>query len=158
MSFEAGFLVVYANLLLLAALGLHRIGRVNPSPWNSRVLAGHRRRHPEVDVTELAARERGGQAGQDAVGWPRTWPHAEQPRLHTGIALVAAMASLVLVIAGLWRHHQELELALLATTGAAACAVLGRLGGALMPGRPRRLRSLAAKAVGLVAGDPIGRA
>jgi hypothetical protein len=128
-SFEAVFLLAYANLLLLAALGLHRLGRVNPSPWRSRALAGHRRRHPEVASAELPAA-----LGAAANGWPPTWPHAEQPRLHSGIALVAATAALVLTIAGACRHHQPLELALLTLTGAAACAVLVRLVRALTRG------------------------
>jgi hypothetical protein len=128
-SFEALFLLVYANGLLLAALGLHRLGRVDPSPWRSRVLAGHRRHHPDTSPTPPAAPDTaGGPAHRLAPGGsPNTWPHAEQPRLHTGIALVAVTAALVLTIAGLWRHHHDLDLTLLTATAAAACAVLARL-------------------------------
>jgi hypothetical protein len=130
-SFEALFLLLYANALLLVALGLHRLGRVNPSPWRSRVLAGYRRHHPEAGLAEpmpTAAR------GRVAAARPDSWPHAEQPRLHTGIALVAATAGLVLTIAGLWRHHEGLELALLVATATATCAVLVHLSNTLRRG------------------------
>jgi hypothetical protein len=128
-SFEALFLLIYADVMVLAALGLHRLGRVNPSPWRSRVLAGHRRHHPEARLapggTTPLSRRRG------AAGRPDTWPHVEQPRLHTGIALVAATAGLALTIAGLCRHHQNLERALSAATLVATCAVLVHLSNAL---------------------------
>jgi hypothetical protein len=127
-SFEALFLLLYANALLLVALGLHRLGRINPSPWRSRVLAGHRRHHPDAGtagpVTTTAH-------GRGTAARPSIWPHVEQPRLHTGIALVAATAGLVLTIAGLWRHHHAIEQALLASTATVSCAVITRLGNAL---------------------------
>jgi len=132
-SFEAVFLLAYANLLLVAALGLHRLGRVNPSPWRSRALAGHRRQHPEMASGELSP-GLGPEVGAAANGGPPTWPHVEQPRLHSGIAVVAVTAALVLTIAGACRHHQHVELALLTLTGAAACAVLVRLVRALTRG------------------------
>jgi hypothetical protein len=115
-SFEAVFLLGYSGLLLLVALGLHRVGRVNPSPWTGRVLAGHRRRHPDGIV--------------ETVGWP----HREQPRLHTGIAIVAAAASAALAVAGGWRHHGlAVEVILFAGATAAAAVVLWRLIRALRP-------------------------
>lgn len=128
MSFEALFLLLYADLLLLVALGLHRLGRINPSPWRSRVLAGHRRHHPDAGTVgpDTTAAD-----GRGAAARPNTWPHAEQPRLHTGVALVAATAGLVLTIAGLWRHHRIVEQALLAATTTASCAVIALLGNAL---------------------------
>jgi hypothetical protein len=130
-TFEALFLLVYANALLVVALGLHRLGRINPSPWRSRVLAGHRRHHPEVGYAGPTA---AGARGRRPTGRPVTWPHAEQPRLHTGISMVVASAGLVLAIAGLWRHHQTGERALLAVTATVACAVLVHLGTALRHG------------------------
>jgi hypothetical protein len=125
-SFEALFLLLYANALLLVALGLHRLGRINPSPWRSRVLAGHRRHHPDAGATGLETT-----IGHGTAARPSTWPHVGQPRLHTGIALVAAAAGLVLTLAGLWRHHHVVEQALLAATTTASCAVITLLGNAL---------------------------
>ncbi|HEY6793479.1 MAG TPA: hypothetical protein VI248_02220 [Kineosporiaceae bacterium] len=109
MSLEGIFLLGYANPLLLAAIGLHRLGHVNSSPWRSRALAGHRRRHP--------------QPAADTTGAPQ-WPHGEQPRLHTAIATVAATAGLVLAAAGLWRHHDPLQAALFTLTCVGAGTVL----------------------------------
>jgi hypothetical protein len=123
-SAEAVFLLLYANVLVWVALGLHRLGRVSASPWRSRVLAGHRRRHAGAG---LAAPAPTAARGRVAATRPETWPHDAQPRLHTGIAMVAAAAGLVLTIAGLWRHHQNLERVLLAATATAICVVLARL-------------------------------
>lgn len=123
MTFEAVFLSGYADLLLLAALGLHRLGRINPSPWAGRVLAGHRRRHPEAAVPR----------DDDPR---RTWPLREQPRLHTGIALVATTAALVLGMVGLWRYRDATDTLLFSVPSVAALVVLHRLGRTLA-GQPR---------------------
>lgn len=120
MTFETVFLLVYAHGLLLVALGLHRLGRATTSPWAGRVLAGHRRRHPE--------------AAAELVDPPGAWPHSEQLRVHTGIGLVAAAAAFVLGVVGLWRHHDEVETMLFSLTSVVALVVLRRLGRALAPG------------------------
>jgi hypothetical protein len=112
-SFEAGFLLGYTVLLVVAALGLHRLGRGNPSPWAGRVLAGHRRQHPETAQPPLATAP--------------TWPHVEQSRLHTGIAIVAAAAGLLLAAVGVWRHRGALEVTLLASACTAAAAAVTHL-------------------------------
>ncbi|TMR90091.1 hypothetical protein [Nonomuraea basaltis] len=70
---ETVFVACYALVLLGVAAGLHRLGRANTSPWASRVLSGYRRQVP--DPPDPAA--------------PTDWPHSENGRLHTLVALVA---------------------------------------------------------------------
>ncbi|MEO6204211.1 MAG: hypothetical protein ABIO67_02340 [Mycobacteriales bacterium] len=119
MSFEAGFVAAYCALLLLGAVGLVRLGRVNTSPWASRALAGHRREQPEP-------RERK----------PSTWPHSEMPTLHSTVAAVAAAAATLLATAELARQHQPLEAAVLgAVAGFAALHTIKTLRSLV---RPRR--------------------
>ncbi len=107
MSFEAGFVAVYAVGLILAAGGLFRLGRVNTSPWRSRVLAAYRDQAPEPPDAE-----------------PRTdWPHSEVARLHTAAACVAAAAATLLSAAELARQHHPLEVLALGATAVAGSAV-----------------------------------
>ncbi|MBI1759780.1 MAG: hypothetical protein HYR62_11245 [Actinobacteria bacterium] len=126
MTFEAAFMIGYANVLLLIALGLHRLGRVNTSPWSSRALAGHQRRHSD-DAPHDGSPP--GDMGPDH-DLP-AWPHGEPRRLHTGIAMIAATAAMVLVVAAMVRHHATAEVLLLTATGVAAGALVARLGNAL---------------------------
>lgn len=117
MSPEYGFLLGYAGLLLLAAMGLDRLGRIDPSPWRGRVLAAHRRRHPES--VAAPATESG-----DAVQWPQR----EQRRLHTGIAAVAATAAAAILVIVLARHHRGWEIVAPLAMLAASLAELALLG------------------------------
>lgn len=97
MRFETVFIAGYALLLLLAAAGLRRIGRVSTDPWSSRVLAAYRAqaREPLEPAT-----------GAD-------WPHSEVPRLHTAIAAVPCAAAALLCLAELVRHHEPAAVVLL---------------------------------------------
>jgi hypothetical protein len=116
MTFEALFVAAYAGALLAAAAGLHRLGRMNSSPWASRLLAGYRRHAPPSAVPR-----------DDPPGWP----HSDAGRLHTAMALVAGLAALLLAGAALVRHHRPLEAATLTLVLAAAVAMLTRLVAAL---------------------------
>jgi hypothetical protein len=122
-------------------MGLDRLGRVSPSPWASRALAGHRRRnHPGTDSesdTPKRPDDRHSRPAQQPAPEPLAWPHTEPRRLHTSIALVATGAALVLTIAETARHHRPLEAALLGGTAAITTAVAVRL--ALTLGQIRRV-------------------
>lgn len=111
MRFEAGFVACYALVMLLGAVGLHRLGRKDSSAWTSRALAGHRRQAP----------------GPPPETNPADWPHSEAGRLHTLVALVIAAASLTLTLVELFRHHNAIELPALALTALAAAAALTHL-------------------------------
>lgn len=93
MRADALFVAAYATALLALSASLHRLGRVRTDPWGSRVLAGHRR-----DTED-------GRVGDRAVDWP----HSEVPRLHTGMALVAAAAATLLAAAEVLRRHHLAE-------------------------------------------------
>ncbi|NKZ05685.1 hypothetical protein [Actinomadura latina] len=107
MSFEAVFVACYALVIVLSALGLHRLGRRDSSAWTSRALAGHRRQAPAPPETT-----------------PADWPHSEVGRLHTLVALIMAAASLTLALVELFRHHNAAELAVLGLTAVVAAAAL----------------------------------
>ncbi len=92
------FVAAYAAVLLAVSAGLDRLGRVRTDPWASRALAGYRRRNDGGTVV-------------DGVG--PAWPHSEVPRLHTGIALVAAAAATLLTAVELVRRHHLAEVAVL---------------------------------------------
>lgn len=94
------FGAAYAGALLAAAAGLHRLGRIDTSPWRSRVLSGHRR--------AMNAGENPGPVGAVSARprHPADWPHTEVPRLYTGIGTVAASAATVLPAGVLIGHHQ----------------------------------------------------
>lgn len=112
MGFEAVFFTGYPLLLIGAALGLHRLGKVDTSPWRSRVLAGHRRQVPGPPPTDEA-----------------DWPHSEAGRVHTLVALVTALSAVTLVIVGLARNHSPAEsvvLGAVALLAVATSAVLAR--------------------------------
>jgi hypothetical protein len=109
---ESVIIAGYAALLLAGALGLHRLGKVNRI---SRVLAGHRRA-----------------LGDDRSGLPDSdWPGSENRRLHTGIALVAAVAATVLPAVEMLRHHRSAELLVLAAIALAGVATIEHLRRAL---------------------------
>lgn len=110
------FVAAYTAVLLGAAAGLHRLGRVDPSPWRSRVLAGHRRA-----VGAMPAPHRS----------DPDWPHSEVPRLYTGIGTVAAAAAAVLPAAVLVGYHRPAEVLLLGVAIGVAAAALARLVAAL---------------------------
>ncbi|GAA1827436.1 hypothetical protein [Actinomadura chokoriensis] len=103
MRSEAVFITCYALLLVGVAGGLHRLGKIDTSPWRSRALAAHRRQAPEPPPTGRA-----------------DWPHSEAGRLNTLIGLITALSAVTLVIAELARHHRPAEIALLSTAGLAA--------------------------------------
>jgi hypothetical protein len=121
--FEVGFIAGYAALLLLAALGLRRLGAANTSAWASRLLAAHRRHAPDATDTTAAH-----------------WPHTDASRLYTAVAAVAAAAALLLTGAEIIRHHRPPEIALLAATGLVAAYLLARLTGALRAAGPAAAR------------------
>jgi hypothetical protein len=113
MTPDAVLLCVYPLVLLCAAAGLRTVGRLNTSPWASRVLAGHRRatgRPPE----------RSGDAD---------WPHSEVPRLYAAFAVVAAAAATALSLAGLLLHHNRSTWMAPAAVFLASLVTLVRLGG-----------------------------
>jgi hypothetical protein len=116
---EVVFVAAYALVLVLAAAGIARLGRVNSSPWASRVLAGHRR-----------------QVGAQVPDAPTEvgtvdWPHSEVPRFHAGMALVPLGAAALLAVAELARHHRPVEVAVLLVVLALAV----RVGWGLRPAR-----------------------
>jgi hypothetical protein len=108
MPFEVVFTAGYSLLLTAGAIGLHRLGRVDPSAWSSRVLAGYRAQHP----------------GPPPSGSPDAFPHRESGRLHSAIGAVACCAAILITAAQLLRHHRSAEAVLLATCAAAAAAAL----------------------------------
>lgn len=111
------FVAAYTAVMLAVATGLHRLGRVNTSPWRGRVLAGHRRSVGAVPA----------QHGPD-------WPHSEVPRLYTGIGTVAAAAATVLPAGVLLAHHRPAEVLLLGLAAGLAAWVLARLVATLRAG------------------------
>jgi hypothetical protein len=108
---ETVFVAAYALLLCAAAVGLHRLGRVNTDPWASRVLAGYRQQTRHDPRPGAAA----------------DWPHADARRLHTGLATVAATAGLLLCAGEAVRHHAPGDLAVLGTAAVLCLWVLSRL-------------------------------
>jgi hypothetical protein len=117
---EVAFIAGYAAVLVLAALALHRLGRAAGAPvWQSRLLAGYRR-------DTAPGRPAGtGSGPEDRPGVD--WPHVEARRLHSGVAVVAASAALLLAGAEGIRHHRPAETALLTAVACAALAVLAWL-------------------------------
>jgi hypothetical protein len=107
-SFEGGFVAVYAVGLLLLSCGLFRLGRVSTSPWRSRVLAAYR--DQALDVV----------TGTD-------WPHSEVVRLYTAAACVASTAATLLSAAELVRHHHAFEVLALGTPALAGFIVTAGL-------------------------------
>ena len=111
MSFEGGFVAVYAVGLLLFSCGLFRLGRVSTSPWRSRVLAAYRDQAPEpLDAV----------TGAD-------WPHSEVARLYTVAACVASTAATLLSAAELARRHHSFEVLALGTPALAGFIVTAGL-------------------------------
>ncbi|MEU5994910.1 hypothetical protein ABZ806_38540 [Spirillospora sp. NPDC047418] len=104
---EAVFVACYALVLVGVAGGLHRLGKIDTSPWRSRALAAHRRQAPEPPPTDRA-----------------DWPHSEAGRLNTLIALITALSAVTLVIVELARHHRPAEIALLSTAGLVAATTI----------------------------------
>ncbi|WP_396446531.1 hypothetical protein [Actinomadura sp.] len=110
MRSEAVFIACYALLLVGVAGGLHRLGKVDTSPWRSRALAAHRRQAPGPPPTGRA-----------------DWPHSEAGRLNTLIALITALSAVTLVIVELARNHRPAEIPLLGTAGLAAATTTALL-------------------------------
>jgi hypothetical protein len=106
-SFETAFFAGYATALLLAAVGLRRLGRSSTDAWSSRLFAAYRAQAPEPVEPATHA----------------DWPHSEVPSLHTALAAVASLAATLLCLAQLVRHHEPLALVVLAPL-----AALGGLG------------------------------
>jgi hypothetical protein len=134
---EVAFIAGYATVLLLAALALHRLGRAAGAPvWRSRLLAGYRRADGRGDPadTEFGPADRAG------------WPHVEARRLHSGVAVVAASAALLLAGAEGIRHHHPAETVLLTAVAGTALAVLARL-----------VRGLRRRRGGDAVSGPVGR-
>jgi hypothetical protein len=113
---DSVFVAAYSAVLLMLSLGLHRLGRVNTYPWTSRALAGYRR----------ATGDRGG-TGPAVKDASSDWPHIEVPRLHTGIALVAACAATLLTTVELVRHHRLEEVAVLGAVLSMGIVIMIRL-------------------------------
>ncbi|WP_412751187.1 hypothetical protein [Krasilnikovia sp. M28-CT-15] len=108
MPFEVAFTAVYSLLLTLGAIGLHRLGRRDPSAWSSRMLAGYRAQHPDsIPATPSDA-----------------FPHRDSGRLHSAVGAVACLAALLVTVAQLIRHHRPGEAILLAGCAAIAGAAL----------------------------------
>ncbi len=111
MRADVVFVAAYAAVLLALSGLLHRLGRARTDAWTSRALAGHRRTLAEPVAGDAAA----------------DWPHMEVPRLHTGMALVAAAAATVLSTAELLRHHRPAEAVVLGVVVLLCLAVVLRL-------------------------------
>jgi hypothetical protein len=122
MTPDAVLLCVYPLVLLGAAMGLRTFGRLNTSPWASRVLAGHRR-----------ATGRPAERARDD-----DWPHSEVPRLYAAFALVAAAAATVLSLAGLLLHHHGSAWIAPAAVFAASLVALVSMGGSMAGVLPDR--------------------
>jgi hypothetical protein len=122
MGAEATFVVLYATALLAGAVGLDRLGRARGiaqawGPRDPRLVA-------PVDST--AADDPGA-----------AWPHCEVPRLYTGIGLVAAAASTMLLMGELLgREHRPAEAAALLSCAVLAVLTVGWLGRKLACPRP----------------------
>jgi hypothetical protein len=110
MPFEVVFTAAYSLLLTVGAIGLHRLGRADPSAWSSRVTAGYRAQHPDP----LPASP------------PDAFPHRDAGRLHSVIGSVACLAAILISVTQLLRHQRPGEVLLLA-----GCAVVA--GAALRP-------------------------
>ncbi|GAB1640064.1 hypothetical protein [Krasilnikovia sp. MM14-A1259] len=108
MPFEVTFAAVYALLLTAGAVGLHRLGRRDPSAWSSRMLAGYRAQHP--DPVPAAP--------------PDAFPHRDSGRLHSAVGAVACLAALLVTSAQIVRHHRPAEVIVLGVCAAASGAVL----------------------------------
>lgn len=108
---DSVFAAAYAIVLIAISAGLHRLGRVSTDAWRSRALAGHRRATSDPLVAAPVA----------------DWPHSEVPRLHTGIALVAASAATLLTTVELLRHHRPVEVVVLGAVLLLGCAAVIRL-------------------------------
>lgn len=117
MRAEVVFVAGYAGVLVAAAVGLRRLGRVNSSPWSSRLFAAYRRQVPDAPLPEVAV----------------DWPHTEARRLYSGMAMVAALAAVVLAGVELARHHRPVEAVVLALVVVAGLVVVGRLAAELRP-------------------------
>jgi hypothetical protein len=120
MTFETAFIAGYAVVLLLAALGLRRLGRVTTDPWSSRALAAYRA--SATNPVEPATHE--------------DWPHSEVPRLHSGLGAVACLAASLLCLAELVRSHDAVALAVLMPLALLAAAAAVRLAAETRAARP----------------------
>ena len=108
---EVAFLGGYASVLVLVATGLDRLGRRPSSAWASRPLA--------------AGRPPGWRSAAEEPGWP----HTEVPGFYHGVSLVVLAAGMVLAGAGLGRHHDPVEVALLGAVLVVAAIQARRLVG-----------------------------
>ncbi|MET8153251.1 hypothetical protein ACIBSW_40310 [Actinoplanes sp. NPDC049668] len=108
MPFEVIFTAGYSLLLTAGAIGLHRLGHRDPSPWTSRMLAGYRAQHP----------------GPVPDSPPGAFPHHDSGRLHSAVGAVACLAALMVAAAQLVRHHRPGEAILLGACAAVAAAAL----------------------------------
>lgn len=106
--FEVLFTAGYSLLLTGGALGLHRLGRVDSSPWSSRALAGYRAQTSDSPTPVP----------------PEAFPHRDAGRLHSAVAAVACVAALLVAAAQLPRHHGPAEAVLLGGCVLAAAAAL----------------------------------
>lgn len=98
-------LSIYAVMLIGAAVGLHMRGRRTRS-------AAER---TETVYGESVTGEQAPTSGE------RFWPHSEIPKLHTGVAIVAAFAATILPMAAVIEYHQIPELIVLVTVSAGGC-------------------------------------
>ena len=114
MPAEAVLLTLYALLLLALSHGLRALGTRSTSPYASRTLAGHVRatgEAPEVRMDD--------------------WPHNEVPRLYAGMSMTAALATIVLSVAGLVLHHETATVTVLVIVIALSALTVRRLTRAL---------------------------
>jgi hypothetical protein len=111
MPFDVVFTAGYSLLLSAGAIGLHRLGRRDPSAWSSRMLAGYRAQHPDATPSTP----------------PDAFPHHDSGRLHSAVGAVACLAALLVTVAQLIRHHRPGEAMLLAGCAAAAGVTLRSL-------------------------------
>lgn len=126
MGFEAGFFAGYALLLVGVAAGLHRLGKVNTTPWRSRTLGGYRRQHPVPEPPPTGEAD---------------WPHSEAGRVYTLVALVTTLAAVTLLIVGLARNHRPVEIAVLGAAALTATATSTALARAFMGKNRARRRA-----------------
>lgn len=101
MAAGSWFLAVYSVLLVGLASGLHWLGRRTITAWSaeSAVVGSH-------------------DDGSDPSQIDPGWAHNESSRLHTVIGLVAAVAAIVLPLAGMIIYRTAAERTLLAVVAA----------------------------------------
>ena len=116
MHSETVFILAYSVALLVAAAGLHRLGKVNRNPSSNRAAVN-------PDRAGAGSGQRSENPG---------WPHDESARLHSVMGLTAVAATIVLLFVEAVRHHRPIELVAIGAVAVVAIATLVRLANTLL--------------------------